>query len=89
MAVSKHFVGLALLLATLGSEVGNALTVVGTAVPVEAETEKAKPRAMTMVFNCMMIDFRYVLNLRFLSQINMFKKKYLRYQTDEGKDYDE
>ena len=56
MAVSKHLVGLALFLDTRGSVVGSALTVVGTAVPDEAETERAKPRAMAMVVNCMMID---------------------------------
>ena len=54
MAVAKHFWGLDLLLATRGSEVGRALTVVGTAVPWEAETEKAKPRTMAMAVNCMM-----------------------------------
>ena len=57
MAVAKHFCGLALLLATRGSEVGSALTVVGTALPWEAETERAKPNTMAMVANCMMNDF--------------------------------
>lgn len=82
--MSKHFSGLALLLATLGSEVGSALTVVGTAVPEEAETEKAKPKAIAMAVNCMVTGCWVGLGPYFQISKSVYSKM-LRYQTDECK----